>query len=194
MGEPRSSEPPDASPRLSQSSGSAGHVTQLRACQSLVSLQPEHTHSVLWFFWMVKLWTSRAGERLSPRAPGAATRPFAVGAGADGGRIVSLRCFIFSWLTLEEEEEEEQPQTTAQHTYKPQVWLGFSSKSVCGFSLQSLWSHLLPVLVVSNGTVYICVDYLSLEEMQEVNVHVVLQLTWPRRISLPAQLTSTSSQ
>lgn len=63
---------------------------------------------------MMELWASRAGEGLSPRAPGAATRPFAVGAGATGGRIVSLRCFIFSWLTLEEEEEkEEEPRASA---------------------------------------------------------------------------------
>lgn len=65
---------------------------------------------------MVELWT---GEGLSPRASGAATRPFAVGAGADGGRIVSLRCFIFSWLTLEEEDEEDEeprkPSAPANH-------------------------------------------------------------------------------
>lgn len=78
---------------------------------------------------MMELWPSRAGEELSPRASGAATRPFAAGAGADGGRIVSLRCFIFSWLTLEEEEE---PKGNIS-TCKSQVCFGFYSQSVCVF-------------------------------------------------------------
>lgn len=43
----------------------------------------------------------------SPIVFGAATRPLAAGEGplgADGGRIVSLWRFIFSWFTLEEDE------------------------------------------------------------------------------------------
>lgn len=42
----------------------------------------------------------------------AATRPVAAGEGplgAEGGRMVSLWRFIFSWFTLEEEEEASKP-------------------------------------------------------------------------------------
>lgn len=48
----------------------------------------------------------------SPSTFGAATRPLAAGVGPlgpEGGRIVSLWRFIFSWFNLEEEDEALKP-------------------------------------------------------------------------------------
>lgn len=46
------------------------------------------------------------------------------------------------------------------------------------FSLQRLGSHLLPVLVVSEGAVQIRMDYLGLKDTQEVSMQLASQRTW----------------